>query len=473
MSNQSAFSDISSPLPVAIIGAGPVGLAAAAHLVRNGETPVVFEAGESVGASILRWGHVRFFSPWRYMLDTQAVSLLEETDWRKPDGEDYPLGHDLVEQYLVPLAQVPTLAPHLHLNTRVLAVTRLGYDKMKTSGREEAPFVLRVQRANGDEEDILARAVIDASGTYEHPNPLGAYGVPALGERTFHQHIFYGIPDVLGRDRSRYAGRRVLVVGSGHSAFNALLDLAELACQEPGTQFFWAIRRKEVGQLYGGGENDELAKRGHLGARLQHLVESGQVRLLTNVSIQKLAQTAEGIQITGFEELPAVDEIIATTGFRPDLSLINELRLTLDPAVESPVALASLIDPNVHSCGTVPPHGVDELTHPEANFYIVGMKSYGRAPTFLMLTGYEQVRSIVAALTGDWESARRVELELPETGVCSVDGGSCCSPTNNEAENAGCCAPSSPRPVQVPVTLGVRQFSRNRLPLTTQGNCCD
>jgi hypothetical protein len=155
--------------------------------------------------------------------------------------------------------------------------------------------------------------------------------------------------------------------------------------------------------------------------------------------------------------LPAVDEIIATTGFRPDLTLTNELRLALDPAVESPVALAPLIDPNVHSCGTVPPHGVDELSHPETNFYIVGMKSYGRAPTFLMLTGYEQVRSIVAALTGDWESARRVELVLPETGVCSVDGGGSC-----------CATP----PAQVPLIVGVRQFSGKSLQVVTQGNCC-
>jgi hypothetical protein len=127
--------------------------------------------------------------------------------------------------------------------------------------------------------------------------------------------------------------------------------------------------------------------------------------------------------------LPSVDEIVAATGFRPDLSLLGELRTSLDPALESPVALAPLIDPNVHSCGTVPPHGVDELSHPEPDLYIVGMKSYGRAPTFLTLTGYEQVRSIVAALVGDWESAREVRLVLPGTGVCSVDrsGGSSCA----------------------------------------------
>ncbi len=129
---------------------------------------------------------------------------------------------------------------------------------------------------------------------------------------------------------------------------------------------------------------------------------------------------------------------------------MRELRLALDTSLESPVALAPLIDPNVHSCGTVPPHGVEELSHPEENFYIVGMKSYGRAPTFLTLTGYEQVRSIVAALTGDYEAARNVELILPETGVCSTDtDGSCGLPSTQEVAGqvddvpapASCCTP--------------------------------
>ena len=447
-----------SSLPIAVIGAGPVGLAAAAHLLRSGETPLLFEAGDTVGASVLRWGHVRLFSPWRYMLDTEAVSLLEETGWQAPDAEGYPTGRELVEQYLEPLSQVPALAPHLHLGSRVLAVTRLGYDKMKTSGREEAPFVLRVERANGEEEDVLAKAVIDASGTYEQPNTLGAHGMLALGERALRQHIFYGIPDVLGKERERYAGRQVLVVGSGHSAFNALLDLEALACEVPTMQIFWAIRRPDAGQMYGGGESDALAERGQLGARIRRLVEQGRVRLVTNVQIQQLYTTEQGISLAGYEEvLPAVEEIIATTGFRPDRALTSELRLALDPAVESPIALAPLIDPNVHSCGTVPPHGVDELAHPETNFYIVGMKSYGRAPTFLMLTGYEQVRSIVAALTGDCENARRVELVLPETGVCSVDGGGSC-----------CATPAA----QAPLTVGVRQFAGKSLQVVTQGNCC-
>jgi thioredoxin reductase len=426
-------------LPVAIIGAGPIGLAAAAHLLRKGETPVVFEAGPSVGAAVLTWGHVRLFSPWRYVIDREAEALLEEGGWRAPDLENYPTGQELVEDYLIPLANLPEMQAHLQYNTRVVSVSRQGLDKMKTPGREEAPFLLRIETAEGEEREVLARAVIDASGTCQTPNPLGANGLSALGERQLRQHIFYGIPNVLGAHRARYAGRRVLVVGSGHTAFNVLLDLSHLHEQDPSTRLLWAIRRQEIGQMFGGGESDALPARGQLGLRLRTLVEDGQLQLVTGVQIEALRATGQGIVIVDEEErIGPVDEIIAATGFRPDLALTRELRLGLDSWLESPVALAPLIDPNIHSCGTVPPHGVDELSHPEANFYIVGMKSYGRAPTFLILTGYEQVRSIVAALVGDWEGARQVELVLPETGVCSTDaGGSCGLPASQGVTGQG------------------------------------
>ena len=449
--------------PVAIIGAGPIGLAAAAHLIGQGETPLLFEAGDSVGAAMLTWGHVRLFSPWRSLIDRAAQTLLEEHGWQVPEASAYPTGREVVEQYLMPLAQVPVIRDALHLTTRVLAVSRKGLDKLKTPGREEAPFALRLQTADGVEQEVLARAVIDASGTYQNPNPLGADGLPALGERQLSHHIFYGIPDVLGSQRARYAGHRVLVVGSGHSAFNVLLDLSQLHEQDPSTRLVWAIRRKEIGQMFGGGENDALPARGELGLRLRTLVEEGTLQLMTGVQIEAVRPTPQGIVIVDEEErIGPVDEIIATTGFRPDLALTRELRLGLDSWLESPVRLAPLIDPNLHSCGTVPPHGVDELSHPEANFSIVGMKSYGRAPTFLMLTGYEQVRSIVAALGGDWERARQVELVLPETGVCSTGAsGSCGLPeATAQATAATCCA--TPALVQV-----------GRGPAPKAGGCCD
>jgi hypothetical protein len=406
-------------LPVAVIGGGPVGLAAAAHLLERGQTPLVLEAGDTAADNIRAWGHVRLFSPWRYVVDPASVRLLEAAGWTAPPPDELPTGDQLVDRYLLPLSRLPNVAPHLRLGARVLSVTRQGFDKLKTAGREQAPFVLHVQRTDGATEHVLARAVIDASGTWTAPNPLGAAGLMAEGEAGLTERIRYGIPDVLGRERERYAGRRVLVVGSGHSAFNVLLDLAELATRASGTAIIWAIRGSMSADRYGGGAADALPARGQLGERLRRLVDAGTIRLVEGFRIAALRSTAGGIEAVGEQgSIGPVDEIVAATGFRPDLTLARELRLALDPVVESPIALAPLIDPNVHSCGTVPPHGFQELSHPEQDFYTVGMKSYGRAPTFLLLTGYEQVRSVVAALSGDLEAARDVMLTLPETGVC-------------------------------------------------------
>lgn len=472
-----------SDYPVIVIGGGPVGLAAAAHLLERNLEPLVLERGAQVGASVAEWGHVRFFSPWRYSIDRAAAGLLSGTGWEAPDPETYPTGADLVSRYIQPLADHPAMRPRIRLRTDVTSVTRDGFDKMKTPGRDDAPFLVTIRTPNDREENILARAVIDASGTWTRPNPLGAAGRPAIGERALADRIAYGIPDVLGTVRERYAGKRVLVVGSGHSAFNVLLDLVDLADAAPGTEITWAIRKpaSRLQNLFGGGINDALPARGELGIRVQSLVDSERLRLVTGLRIAKLEETSEGIVVSGQDAvLPPVDEIIAATGFRPDFDLLSELRLSLDPAVESPVALAPLIDPNLHSCGSVPPHGAEELRHPETDLYVVGMKSYGRAPTFLMLTGYEQVRSVAAALAGDWEAARDVQLVLPETGVCSSSvlaerGVSCCAPaaSSDRIEAAACCGGSE---VKVGVTAsgccGDSAPQLIQLTSATQGSCC-
>jgi len=468
-------------LPVAVIGAGPVGLAAVAHLLEQGQEPVIFETGMGGGTSVLSWGHVRLFSPWRYVVDEAARRLLEPTGWRIPSPEAFPTGRELVEEYLRPLAETEALRPRIRYGQRVTAVARAGFDKMTTVGREEAPFQLTIRTADGAEETVLARAVVDASGTSALPNPAGAAGVPAFGERALASRIFYGIPDVLGTHRDRYAGKRVLVIGAGHSAFNALLDLVNLADTEPATAVTWAVRKpaSRLQNLFGGGINDALPARGELGARVHRLVEDERLRLVTGFKTARLTATAEGIIVAGEDEvLPPMDEIVVATGFRPDLSFLSELRLGLDPAVESPSALAPLIDPHVHSCGSVPPHGAEELRHPEPDLYLVGMKSYGRAPTFLMLTGYEQVRSVAAATAGDWDAARAVRLVLPETGVCSSGilaerGVACCGAdaARDESSDAGCCGPST----ETPPSGGCCAAAVPRviqLTAATKGGCC-
>jgi thioredoxin reductase len=432
-------------LPVVVIGAGPVGLAAAAHLTERGLNPLVLEAGEQVGAAMRAWGHVRTFTPWQYIVDPTAEKLLAPAGWTRPVGDVPPTGAEVVAGYLEPLADVLGDAV-IRTGTRVVAVTREGVDKSRTLGREQRPFLVRVQHRDGAVSDVRAAAVIDASGTWGQRNPLGASGLPAVGEAEAESAgVLVGpLPDVLGTDRARFAGRRTLVVGMGHSAANTLLNLAQLAREEPGTEVVWAIRGTDARRLFGGGEADQLPDRGKLGTDLRSLVLSGAIEhhagfsttgleLAGDDTVTVVGQTADGERrITG------VHNVAAATGFRPDVAMLSEVRLDLDAGLEAPTQLAPLVDPAFHSCGTVPPHGHRELAHPgEPGLYVVGMKSYGRAPTFLITTGNEQVRSIAAHLAGDEAAAGEVQLVLPETGVCSVtvplteddaatSGGSCC-----------------------------------------------
>jgi DNA-binding transcriptional ArsR family regulator len=412
-------------LPVAVIGAGPVGLAAAARLLERGEVPLVLEAASEVGASVAEWRHVRLFSPWRFNTDSACVRLLEASGWAPPPAEEQPTGADLLERYLRPLAALPIMATHIQLDSRVVAITRRGVDKVPTAGREALPFILRIVGADGEEHELEARAVIDASGTWTVPNPLGASGVPAMGEQRAGDWIEGALPDVLGVGRERFAGKRVLVVGDGHSAATNLLALSVLRRQVPATEVVWSVRRPSPRALLGRSADDQLPARGQLADDLRSLIDGGEVELHAGFHIDAVHPGEDRLEVVGHDrdgrQRLKADRIIRATGFRPDHSVARELRLAFDPILESPVALAPLIDPNLHTCGTVPPHGARELAHPEPDYYVVGMKSYGRAPTFLLATGYEQVRSVVAALVGDQAAAEDVHLELPATGVCTAD----------------------------------------------------
>ena len=216
--------------------------------------------------------------------------------------------------------------------------------------------------------------------------------------------------------------RRIAVLGAGHSAVGTLIELTQLKSQAAGTEVIWVLRGDNPAKAFGGGVNDKLVARGELGMALAALVNSGQIRVEAGFPLNRIERDGERLKLAAAGccgRSIVADELIVATGFRSDLGFLRELRIQLDPAIECPIALAPLIDPNEHSCGTVRPHGAAELAQDEPGFYFAGMKSYGRAPTFLMLTGYEQVRSIAAKIAGDNEAAARVELVLPETGVCS------------------------------------------------------
>lgn len=420
-------------LPVIVIGAGPVGLAAAAHLIDRGIDVVVLEAGERVGASVRSWGHTRLFSPWKHVVDPVSRRLLEATGWRMPAPDRAPTGTELVDRYLGPLAALEQVAAAVRTEVRVLAVTREGMDRTRSKERSATPFVVRIA-SDGGVEELRARAVIDASGTYSTPSTLSSNGLDLLGLEEIADAVAPALPDVLGRDRARFAGRHTTVVGGGHSAANTLLGLVELARHEPGTTVTWLIRNAQAVRV-SSSPDDELADRAQLGRRVDRAIAAGTVTVLDGFEIARARRADGRVRLIGQRRgEPATHEtdvVVNATGFRPDLAMLREIRLELDDVVEAPRRLAPLIDPNIHSCGTVEPHGFRELTHPERGFFIVGMKSYGRAPTFLLATGYEQVRSVVAWLDGDLASASQVELVLPATGVCSTDlggdAGGCCS----------------------------------------------
>ncbi|WP_330296911.1 NAD(P)-binding domain-containing protein [Streptomyces sp. NBC_00503] len=441
-------------LPVIVIGAGPAGLAAASHLVERDIEPLVLEAGPAAGSAVREWGHVRLFSTWSELVDPAAEKLLVPTGWTAPDSATYPSGADWAERYLQPLADL--LGDKVRYGAQVTGVSRLGRDRIVDADREAQPFTVSILNADGTEERLTARAVIDASGTWSTPSPIGGDGLPALGEKAAADRISYRIPNLKDPAvRARYAGKRTAVIGSGASAFTALAYLAELSKEESGTHTVWILRRGISGSTFGGGSADQLPARGALGLAAKAAVDNGHANAVTGFRTDAVERHDDQLVLVAEDgrRLDPVDEVIVLTGLRPDLSFVNELRLGLDERLQAPVDLAPLIDPNQHSCGTVYPHGVKELSHPEKGIYLVGMKSYGRAPTFLAMTGYEQVRSIAAHLAGDHEAAERVELTLPETGVCG-GAGLFDQPAAAEASGGGCCAAPATLTIGAPASSG-------------------
>lgn len=440
-------------LPVVVIGAGPVGLAAASELTARDLPVLVLERGEHAGAAVAQWNHVRLFSRWAELIAPAARTLLETHGWAEPELESYPTGAEWVAQYLRPLGDA--LGERVRFGAEVVGIARRGRDRVVDAGRDSEPLTVHVRHRDGQEERVTARAVIDASGTWSTPNPLGGDGLAAIGEHAAAERISYRVPDLADpATAARYAGKHVAVAGSGHSALTALVALATLADEHPDTRISWLLRRGDIGSAFGGGQADQLPARGALGVRAQQTVEAGHIRVVTGFRTESVTRADDDrLTLTPSHGDPVreVDEVVVLTGFRPDLSWLSEVRLGLDATLQAPTELAPLIDPNVHSCGTVYPHGVKELSHPEPGMFLAGMKSYGRAPTFLAMTGYEQVRSLAAALAGDHDAAERVELVLPDTGVCG--GAGLFDAPAEETESGGCCATPATQELTLTVPL--------------------
>ena len=423
-------------LPIVVTAQAPQSARAAAHLATRVLRYLLLEASMVWRRAFGAPAPLSVFSAVEDNVD-RAAAECSSGMVASADPEAMPTGWLRCCSLYPPSLSPRRSRPHIRYGARVEGVSRRGFDKVRaaraSSHRSSSAFARQEARKRS-----TARGVIDASGTWSTPNWMGGNGLPALGEEAAAARIQYGMPDILGGARQRYVNRRVLVVGSGHSAVGSLIALSELAASQTQTSIVWTIRGDNVEKILGGGANDGLPERGKLGSTLRSLIETGKMEVVRGFRIEAVRRKFDQLEVSGVVQdgsarvIQGIDEIIVATGTKPDLRLARELRLKLDAWLESTEQLAPLIDPNLHSCGSVPPHGHRELAHPEPGYYAIGAKSYGRAPNFLLATGYEQARSVVAALAGDIAAADDVQLVLPETGVCVTDfadqaGGGCCA----------------------------------------------
>ncbi|MDQ4034200.1 MAG: NAD(P)/FAD-dependent oxidoreductase [Actinomycetota bacterium] len=403
----------SGPGHVAILGAGPIGLDAALTCLDKGWPCTVYESAASVAANVTAWSHIRLFTPWSMNVSARMLAHLQAAGVQPPGpAEHCPTGAEFAEQLLRPLAELPELAAAIRSHTRVLAVARQGllkHEEIGSTQRGSQPFrlLLTGPRDGADVVEYVERAdlLLDCTGSYGQANCLGDGGIPAPGEQQVADRIIRRIPD-LDSEAEEWAGRRVLLVGAGKSAQTAARDLAELVVTRPDTQVLWAVRAADPD--WGEVSNDPLPQRQELveiSQRLRSGAVSG-VELRTGVVVEALRAADDGVAVTlrsnnGDVEQIVVDRIIGLTGFVGDTSLYRQLQVHECYATAAPMNLsAALLSAATYGpadCLAQASYGVDTLRVPEPNFFILGMKSYGRNSTFLLRVGYEQVDEVANA----------------------------------------------------------------------------
>jgi hypothetical protein len=390
---------------IAILGAGPTGLEAALTAAERGFPFTVYEAAPSVAGNVRAWGHVRLFTPWELNVSPRMRRHLKGVGTEAPAGAECPTGRELADHLFAPLAALEAIAPSLRLGTRVLAVGREGllkHEEISTPARARRPFRLLVSGPGGRERAERADVVIDATGTWGHPNRLGDGGIPAPGEHGLDGEIRRHVPDFV-RAAADWAGRTILLAGSGHSAQTAVRDLAELARLAPGTRVVWALRNPDPS--WGTHNGDPLPERARLAAEAAALAggASAAVEVHRGVVVEELAKPDGRFEVVlrngAGPKLVAADRILALTGYVGDHELYRQLQIHECYATCGPIKLAgALLGSAGGDCLTQTTHGADTLTNPEPGFFILGSKSYGRNNTFLMRVGWEQVGEVFGLL---------------------------------------------------------------------------
>lgn len=395
---------------MAVIGGGPIGLEVAIA-ARTLDWPVtLFEKGE-VGGHVHSWGQTRLFSPFAMNRSDTGAALLAASGVTLPGDDAYLTAEEHRGAYLMPIARHPILRGVVRTGECVVAIARGGFLKKDVSPeRASAPFRLLVRDASGRERVESADIVVDASGTYGRPNALGAGGMPCPGETAAEERISRGLRDIAGRDRARFAGKRTLLVGSGHTAATSALALARLVEEAPGTSVVWATRSKRE-PIYAAKKDDPLPERRAIEAAANRIASGGVAgiecrRGLEVVAIAPAPGGALRVHLAGAggEIEAVVDEIISNVGYGPDNAIYHELQVHECYATLGPMKLsAALFGSGATDCLSQATHGHDTLINPEPGFFILGSKSYGRHPNFLIRVGIEQVRDLFRILTGDAE----------------------------------------------------------------------
>ena len=394
---------------IAILGAGPIGLEAAAAAAEVGLDFILYEMSDQVAGNVRSWGHVRLFTPWSLNVSPRMRRLLAAGGGGPPDGEECPTGGELVDEVFEPLAGIPAIADWVRLGTEVLEVGREGLlksDEIGTGQRSRRPFRLLVRDRDGERVEY-ADVVLDCTGTYHHPNALGSGGIRAPGEAQAEDRIIRRIPDFdatrLEADARGWHRQRILLVGGGHSAQTAARDLHRIVEEAPDTRVIWAVRSPDP--TFGAVEDDALPARAALVRSAGDLTSDDSpfdVRL--GRSVERLTATDDGILVTlvredGGSEEVSVDWIVSLTGSVGDARLYRQLQVHECYATSGPMNLAAaLLGAGAGDCLAQESHGVETLKNPEPDFYILGSKSYGRNNTFLLRVGWEQVDEVFSLL---------------------------------------------------------------------------
>jgi thioredoxin reductase len=391
----------------------PIGLEAALYAAELGYDVTIFDK-DVVGANILKWGHVRLFSPWKLNHSTLAAQKISQnsSDWHEPDDDAYLTGYEFVHSYLQPLSRLPQLADAIHTGVEVEFIGRHGIlkgDYIGNPERKTHAFRLLTKTGTDKQEMFHADIVIDASGVYGNHNWLGDGGIPAMGEQQCENRIEYQIPDIYGRGRKQYAGKRTLLVGSGYSAATVACDLQNLIKEEPDTSLIWAIRHRNAAPLQEIAD-DPLPNRADLTRLANQLAgtTAPQVQFHNSCTVESVDYSQEKHIFTvalnkhGDTEQVEIDNLVAMVGYGPENSIYRELQVHECYASRGPMKLAAaLLGEGSADCLAQQSFGADTLINPEPNFYIIGNKSYGRNPTFLLRVGLAQIVELFSVIDND------------------------------------------------------------------------